>query len=67
MYYVFSDKLPEALATRCAKCTDKQKQLAKKLAQEVRRTHPDLWKELVTYYDPDGKYREAFQDFLNPE
>lgn len=63
---IFPEKLPEALATRCAKCTDKQKQLGKKLAQEVKKTHPEIWQELVTYYDPDGKHREAFQDYLKP-
>nr|AHX37222.1 chemosensory protein 8 [Conogethes punctiferalis] len=60
------DKLPEALATRCAKCTDKQKQIGKKLAQEVKNKRPELWKELVAHYDPDGKYQDAFQDYLKP-
>ncbi|XP_028174961.1 uncharacterized protein LOC114363442 [Ostrinia furnacalis] len=60
------DKLPEALATRCAKCTDKQKQIGKQLAKEVKAKRPDLWKELVAHYDPEGKYQEAFQDYLKP-
>lgn len=60
----FAERLPEALATHCAKCTERQKQMGKVLAQEVQRTHPEIWKELVAYYDPDGKHREAFQDFL---
>ncbi|CAG9795810.1 unnamed protein product [Diatraea saccharalis] len=60
------DKLPEALATRCAKCTDRQKQIGKQLAREVKRTRPELWNEIVAFYDPDGKYQEAFQDYLKP-
>lgn len=66
MCSVFAEKLPEALETRCAKCSEKQKQMAKILAQEVQKTHPKIWNELVGHYDPDGKYRAAFQDFLNP-
>ncbi|KAL0820536.1 hypothetical protein ABMA28_006390 [Loxostege sticticalis] len=60
------DKLPEALATRCAKCTDKQKQIGKQLAKEVKAKRPDLWNDLVAYYDPQGKYQEAFEDYLKP-
>ncbi|CAH0590227.1 unnamed protein product [Chrysodeixis includens] len=58
------DKLPEALATRCAKCTDKQKQTGKALAQEVKKNHPETWKQLVAMYDPEGKYQQAWKDFL---
>ncbi|XP_059060734.1 uncharacterized protein LOC131853732 [Achroia grisella] len=58
------EKIPEILETRCAKCTEKQKKLGKQLIQEVRKTHPDIWKEFVHKYDPSGKYQEAFQDFL---
>lgn len=60
----FAEKLPEALETRCAKCTDKQKQMGKALAQEVKKNHPDIWKQLVAMYDPEGKYQQAWQDFL---
>lgn len=64
--FLISDKLPEALATRCAKCTDKQKQIGKQLAKEVKAKRPDLWNDLVAYYDPQGKYQEAFEDYLKP-
>lgn len=60
----FTDKLPEALETRCAKCTDKQKEMGKTLAQEVKKNHPDIWKQLVAKYDPQGKYQQAWKDFL---
>ncbi|XP_063387291.1 allergen Tha p 1-like [Cydia fagiglandana] len=58
------DKLPEALATRCAKCTDKQKSVGKQLVKELKEKHPDLWKQLVSKYDPNGKYHKSFEDFL---
>ncbi|XP_013187523.2 allergen Tha p 1 [Amyelois transitella] len=59
------DKIPEVLETHCAKCTDKQKEAGKKLAQEVKKRHPKIWAELVALYDPEGKYQKAFQQFLN--
>nr|UNG39413.1 chemosensory protein 19 [Apocheima cinerarius] len=58
------EKLPEALETRCAKCTEKQKQTGKQLARELKKHHPELWKDLVAKYDPQGKHQQAFQDFL---
>ncbi|NP_001037180.1 allergen Tha p 1-like [Bombyx mandarina] len=58
------DKIPEALETHCAKCTDKQKQMAKQLAQGIKKTHPELWDEFITFYDPQGKYQTSFKDFL---
>ncbi|XP_049877123.1 allergen Tha p 1-like [Pectinophora gossypiella] len=60
------EKLPEALATGCAKCTEKQKQMGKQLARELKKTHPEIWDKLVAHYDPQGKYREAFKDYLKP-
>ncbi|MCQ9140782.1 A10/OS-D family protein, partial [Bacillus amyloliquefaciens] len=48
------EKLPEALETRCAKCTEKQKQMGRQLVKEVKEKHPGIWKELVAYYDPQG-------------
>ncbi|XP_073950717.1 allergen Tha p 1-like [Choristoneura fumiferana] len=58
------EKLPEALETNCAKCTDKQKTVGKKLVHELKAKHPDLWQKLVAKYDPTGKYHKAFEDFL---
>ncbi|CAG5049070.1 unnamed protein product [Parnassius apollo] len=59
------EKLPEALETHCAKCTDKQKQMGKVLAQQVKKTHPELWQELKALYDPQGKYQKVFQDYFS--
>uniref|UniRef100_A0A0K8TVC8 Chemosensory Protein n=1 Tax=Epiphyas postvittana TaxID=65032 RepID=A0A0K8TVC8_EPIPO len=58
------EKLPEALETHCAKCTDKQKAAGKTLVRELKAKHPDLWKKLVAKYDPTGKYHQSFEDFL---
>ncbi|XP_013162806.1 PREDICTED: ejaculatory bulb-specific protein 3-like isoform X3 [Papilio xuthus] len=61
----FKQKLPEALATNCAKCTDKQKQMGKVLVKQVKKAHPELWDELKNLYDPQGKYQKEFQQFLS--
>ncbi|XP_045452615.1 allergen Tha p 1-like [Melitaea cinxia] len=58
------DVLPEVLETRCAKCSEKQKQKGKQLISEIKKKNPEIWKQLVSFYDPQGKYQEAFQDFL---
>ncbi|CAB3231661.1 unnamed protein product [Arctia plantaginis] len=58
------EKLPEALATRCAKCTEKQKQTGKQVAKEIKKNHPEIWQQLVAMYDSEGKYQQAWGDFL---
>lgn len=62
--YVFSEKIPEVLETKCAKCTEKQKEMGKQLAQEVKKKHPKIWADLIAMYDPEGKYQKSFQEFL---
>ncbi|XP_022112612.2 allergen Tha p 1-like [Pieris rapae] len=59
------DKIPEILETNCAKCTDRQKYLGKSLVKQVREKHPNIWTDMVSYYDPQGKYQKEFQEFLN--
>ncbi|KAM3963367.1 chemosensory protein 13 [Aphomia sociella] len=59
------DKIPEVLETKCAKCTEKQKQSGKQLIKEIKKSHPEIWKQLVSKYDPSGKYQQSFQEFLN--
>nr|CAI5821714.1 unnamed protein product [Callosobruchus analis] len=56
--------LPDALATDCAKCNEKQKKGAKKVAEFLIKNKPNAWKELVEKYDSDGKYRSAHSDEL---
>ncbi|XP_068620580.1 uncharacterized protein [Battus philenor] len=58
------DKIPEALETNCAKCTDKQKEYGKLLVNKVKKSHAELWEELKVLYDPQGKYQKSFQEFL---
>ncbi|XP_045501661.1 allergen Tha p 1-like [Colias croceus] len=58
------DKIPEVLETQCAKCTDKQKNMGKTLVKEIKAKHPNIWSDLVSFYDPQGKYQKSFEEFL---
>ncbi|XP_049788120.1 allergen Tha p 1-like [Schistocerca cancellata] len=54
------DMLPEALATQCAKCTEKQKQGMAKFFAHVSKKFPDMFKQLVAKYDPTGEHLPKF-------
>ncbi|XP_066603691.1 ejaculatory bulb-specific protein 3-like [Prorops nasuta] len=55
---------PEALATRCEKCTEKQKAITKKVLVFLMKEKPDVWQLFLKKYDPDGVYTEDFEEFL---
>ncbi|XP_045479403.1 ejaculatory bulb-specific protein 3-like isoform X1 [Harmonia axyridis] len=50
--------LPDALKTECSKCTEKQKENAKKTLNFLFDEKPDLYKELEAKYDPEQIYRK---------
>nr|AJP61958.1 chemosensory protein [Phenacoccus solenopsis] len=52
--------LPEALKTKCAKCTPKQKEGAIKVITRVQKDYPEEWKKLAAKWDPTGEYFRAF-------
>ncbi|KAL3288644.1 hypothetical protein HHI36_003077 [Cryptolaemus montrouzieri] len=50
--------LPDALKTECAKCTEKQKEKAKKTLNFLLDEKPDMYKELEAKYDSEQIYRK---------
>lgn len=62
--FLFLEKAPEALETNCKDCTDNQKALVRKASLFLIKNRPDDWKKLSDKFDPEGKYREAFDKFL---
>nr|ATI99850.1 chemosensory protein 11 [Oedaleus asiaticus] len=54
------DMLPEALATQCAKCTEKQKHGMARFFAHVSQKFPDLFKQLAAKYDPTGENLAKF-------
>nr|CAD7199560.1 unnamed protein product [Timema douglasi] len=59
--------IPDALESKCAKCTDAQKKLVRKSSRHMKEHNPDEWKQLIDHFDPEGKYSETFEMFLSSE
>ncbi|KAL3288640.1 hypothetical protein HHI36_003073 [Cryptolaemus montrouzieri] len=53
--------LPDALKTECSKCTDIQKEKAKKTLDFILDKKPDMYKELEAKYDPDHIYSDKIK------
>ncbi|XP_063626763.1 allergen Tha p 1-like [Cydia splendana] len=60
----FKKILPEAVATTCAKCTPKQRQIVRTVIRALQKQMPNDWDQLVKLHDPEGKYKESFGKFL---
>ncbi|RZF45593.1 hypothetical protein LSTR_LSTR015768 [Laodelphax striatellus] len=54
--------IPDALATSCAKCSDKQRKTAEQVIQYLYFNTRDKFDELAAIYDPEGVFRENFID-----
>ncbi|XP_015585231.1 ejaculatory bulb-specific protein 3 [Cephus cinctus] len=52
--------LPDALATGCTKCNEKQRATAEKVINHLRTKRPRDWDRLITKYDPQGEYKKRF-------
>lgn len=60
----FSETIPEALNTDCAKCNEKVKTNVKKVLHHLIEKKPDMWKALEDKYDPTGKYKKKYKEEL---
>ncbi|KRT84020.1 hypothetical protein AMK59_2033 [Oryctes borbonicus] len=54
--------IPEALATECAKCNDKQKEGSKKVLRFLIDTKRECFDPLEEKYDPKGEYRKRYKE-----
>ncbi|CAK9822158.1 Ejaculatory bulb-specific protein 3 [Anthophora retusa] len=54
--------LPDALATECKKCSDKQREVIRKVIKYLVENKPELWTNLANKYDPEKKYRMKFEE-----
>ena len=57
---VFSAVLPDALATECAKCSEKQKAGSEKVIKFLSTNKPEIWNDILEMYDKDGHYRARY-------
>lgn len=65
--FIYLDILPEAIATKCEKCSDKQKQMARKISNHLKQYKPDIWTEFIEKYDPDKEHIASYEQFLAQE
>nr|AUF73002.1 chemosensory protein [Anoplophora chinensis] len=59
--------LPDAIDNECAKCSEKQKDGARKVIHYVIKNKRDWWTELEAIYDPEGKYRKKYEEQAKKE
>lgn len=59
--------LPEALRTKCMRCTDRQKRTAVKVIRRLKYDYPDEWAKLASRWDPTGDFTRFFEEFLAKE
>lgn len=53
--------LPDALATECSKCSEKQREVTEKVIKFLVDNKPEMWKKLSKKYDPEGVYRNKYE------
>lgn len=56
------DSLPDAIATNCSKCTEKQKNGSEKVTHYLIDNQPEEWDQLAAIYDKDGEYKRNYLD-----
>ncbi|RVE52706.1 hypothetical protein evm_002579 [Chilo suppressalis] len=61
------EHVKDAMQTACKKCTDKQKDGARKVVNHIRVNEPQDWEKLVYKYDPIGEYKPIYEPFLAGE
>nr|QJT73567.1 chemosensory protein 8 [Encarsia formosa] len=52
--------LPDALATKCEKCTAKQKEGSEKVIAFLSKNKPEEWEQVLEMYDKDHIYRTKY-------
>ncbi|XP_054277284.1 ejaculatory bulb-specific protein 3-like [Macrosteles quadrilineatus] len=53
--------LPDAIKTKCAKCSESQKDKAIKVIRKMQKDYPQEWKTLMDKWDPSGKLMKEFE------
>ncbi|CAH2089575.1 unnamed protein product [Euphydryas editha] len=57
--------IKDAMQTGCEKCTETQKQKARKVVGHIREHEKTYWEDMKKKYDPGDKYKEIYEAFLN--
>jgi hypothetical protein len=59
--------LPEALRTKCSRCTVIQKENALKVITKLYKDYPQYYRALADKWDPNGEYNRRFEEYLRNE
>ncbi|CAG9795563.1 unnamed protein product [Diatraea saccharalis] len=59
--------LPEALRTKCIRCTEQQKRTAVKVIKRLKDDFPEEWAKLSSRWDPTGDFTRYFEVYLANE
>ncbi|XP_026331573.1 uncharacterized protein LOC113238940, partial [Hyposmocoma kahamanoa] len=59
--------LPEALRTKCIRCTDRQKKTAVKVIKRLKSDYPEEWAQLSSRWDPTGDFTRYFEEYLTKD
>ncbi|XP_031351279.1 ejaculatory bulb-specific protein 3 [Photinus pyralis] len=61
--------LPDALASGCSKCNERQKQTSEKVIRHLMTKRKRDWERLTRKYDPKGEYKRRYEEFVknNPK
>nr|AHC05676.1 chemosensory protein [Chilo suppressalis] len=59
--------LPEALRTKCIRCTETQKKTAVKVIKRLKYEFPEEWAKLSSRWDPTGDFTRYFEEYLDNE
>lgn len=62
LFSPFTEVLPEALATECQKCTEKQAVNVNKVLYHLITKKPQLWEKFTDKYDPEKKYKYKYEE-----
>lgn len=62
-----AEVLSEALETECAKCSDHQKEVVRKVVKFLVTNKQDIWRDLKAKYDPEGKYSTKYEEMAHEE
>ncbi|KOB78612.1 Chemosensory protein, partial [Operophtera brumata] len=58
--------LPEALRTKCIRCTERQKRTAVKIITRLKYEYPEEWAKLSTRWDSTGDFTRYFEEPASP-
>lgn len=56
--------IPDALLTNCKKCNKRQKSSVEKVIRFLVKSRKNDWNALIAKYDPSGKYRNNYKQYL---